>query len=99
MTCVDNTVGRVLVNKQDGATCAMAAKEVFLKTSKDYPVFKMGSDLEEIVVDFCDAESNGFQDAIGEYLAAKLLRGCNVSANSSNLPTCTVYIHILHISE
>jgi len=38
----------------------------------------MGSALEEIVVDFSDAESNGFRDAIGESLAAKLLRGCNV---------------------
>lgn len=81
------------MNKQDGATHAVAVKEVFLKTSKDYPSFKMGSDLEEIVVDFCDAESNGFRDAIGEDLAAKLLRGCNVSVKPTHLRTCTVHGH------
>ena len=75
---VDNAVARVLLNRQDGGTYATAIKEVFKKITTDHPDFKMGSGLEEIVVDFSDAESSGFRDAIGESLAAKLLRGCNV---------------------
>ena len=82
MIWVDNAVARILLNKQDGSSYAMAIKDVFTKTTADYPTFKMGGKLEEIVVDFSDAESNGFRDAIGEKLAGKLLRGCHVCAQS-----------------
>ena len=60
----------------------MAINDVFTKTTEDYPNFKMGENLQEIVVDFSDAESNGFRDAIGKKLADKLLRGCHVCPQS-----------------
>ena len=60
----------------------MAINDVFKKATEDYPDFKMGENLEEIVVDFSDAESNGFRDAIGNKLADKLLRGCHVCPQS-----------------
>lgn len=97
---IDNAVARVLLNKQDGSTYAMAIKEIFLKTTTEHPAFKMGTALEEIVVDFSDAESNGFRNAIGEDLAAKLLRGCNVCTKSwlqtredKIHPSSSVYIY------
>ena len=53
-----------------------------MKTTAQHPAFKMGANLEEILVDFSDAESNGFRNATGKNLAAKLLRGCNVCTKS-----------------
>ena len=68
----DNAIARVLSNRQDGGTYATAIKEVFKKTTTDHPDFKMGSGLEEIVVDFSDAESNGFREAIGSEASHRL---------------------------
>ena len=80
----DSTVARVLLNKHGGTTYAMSIKEFFMKTTAQHPAFKMGANLEEILVDFIisDAESYEFRNAIGENLAAKLLRGCNVCTKS-----------------
>ena len=78
----DSAVARVLLNKHDGTTYAMSIKEIFMKTTAEHPAFKMGANLEEILVDLSDAESNGFRNAIGKNLAAKLLRACNVCSKS-----------------
>jgi hypothetical protein len=73
-----NAVARVLCNKQDGESYATSIKTVFDFVSKKYTKFENGKNLKEILVDFDDAQANGFRKAMGEEVANKVLRGCKV---------------------
>lgn len=71
-------VGRVLCDKQDGESYGVSVHEVFKQVTKMNSNFAHGKSLKQIVVDFDDAEYNGFSQVLGKDLAEKLLRGCSV---------------------
>jgi hypothetical protein len=77
-TLVYNAVGRVLMDRVDGAAYATAIKEIFESVGILYPRFDNGKKLKQIMVDFDDAEYNGLKQVIGEKLAEKIIRGCSV---------------------
>ena len=71
-------VARVLCDKQDGESHATSYREVFDKVTREYPNFKKGHTLKQILVDFDDAEYNGLVEVLGMDFAQKVIRGCSV---------------------
>ena len=71
-------VSRVLCDKQDGESYGLSFHEVFKQATKINPNFDNGKSLRQIVVDFDDAEYNGFTQVLGKCITEKLLRGCSV---------------------
>ena len=71
-------VGRVLCDRQDGVSYSASFDEVFGKVTHLYPAFRKGKSLKQILVDFDDAEYNGFVDVLGKDVAEKVVRGCSV---------------------
>ncbi|XP_068726506.1 uncharacterized protein [Montipora capricornis] len=71
-------VSRVLCDKQDGESYGLSFNEVFKQATKVNANFNHGQSLRQIVVDFDDAEYNGFTRVLGKDITEKLLRGCSV---------------------
>lgn len=71
-------VARVLCDKQDGESYGLSFHEVFKQATKVNSNFNHGKSLREFVVDFDDAEYNGFTRVLGKDITEKLLRGCSV---------------------
>lgn len=67
-------VARVLCDKQDGESYGLSFHEVFKQATKVNSNFNHGKSLRQIVVDFDDAEYNGFTRVLGKDIIEKLLR-------------------------
>lgn len=66
-------VSRVLCDKQDGESYGLSLQEVFKQATKVNPTFNNGNSLRQIVVDFDDAEYNGFKQVLGKDMTEKLI--------------------------
>lgn len=71
-------VSRVLCDRQDGESYGVSFHEVFEQATKMNSNFNHGKSLRQIVVDFDDAEYNGFTRVLGKDITEKLIRGCSV---------------------
>ena len=83
IVCLNNVTskymacGRVLMNKQDGSSIGRALTELS-QNVKDYvPTYNIKLAHKEILLDFDEAEANGFREAFRTEIA-NLLRGCSV---------------------
>ena len=71
-------VTRIRFNKEDAEFYKNAFTLMFQTCKKNYPRFKLENNLKGIIVDWSDTETKGRRQAIGEDIADRLLRGCNV---------------------
>ena len=73
-----NGVARVLCDQQHGNAFATTFSKMFQHVTNRHPSFKNGESLCQIMVDFDQAEYNGFERAIGADLTKQLLQGCSL---------------------
>ena len=72
---------RVLINHQDRVLIGKALSKLECNVTSMYKDHNIGEKHKEILLDFDDAEANGFTQAFGKSIA-NILRGC--SAHFSN---------------
>lgn len=71
-------MARVLLNAQTSKAHATAFRKVFEGTTRRYPSFDNGKNIQGITVDFSDAEAKGLREVLGQEFVNKILRGCKV---------------------
>ena len=71
-------VARMHSNKEDSEFYKTAFNLMFQTCHSDFPQFNPEKSLKGIIVDWSDTETKGLREAIGEKVADRLLRGCNV---------------------
>ncbi len=71
-------VCRIRVTKQTAEAYSLCFRLLFEKCAKECPELKVGETLVGIVVYWSDAQANGLKLAVGEDLASRLLKGCQV---------------------
>lgn len=71
-------VARMRANKENSDFYKKAFELMFQFCHKEYPQFQLDKTLKGIIVDWSDTERKGLKDTIGENMADKVLRGCNV---------------------
>ncbi|MCY3928218.1 MAG: hypothetical protein OXG81_08075, partial [Acidobacteria bacterium] len=98
--------GRVLINRQDGVSIGKALSKLECNVTSLYKDYNIGEKHKEILLDFDDAESNGFTQAFGKSIA-NILRGCSVHflrsamrvAKLVNLPSSAGYHIFMSIAK
>ena len=71
-------VGRCLLSKDDSDAHSIGVGKVFGMAKSDCSTFEAGTTLRGIVIDWSDAEANGLRKAVGDIVANRLLKGCQV---------------------
>ena len=71
-------VGRCLLSKDDSDAYSIGFGKVFGMAKSDCSKFEVGTTLRGIVIDWSDAEANGLRKAVGDIVANRLLKGCQV---------------------
>ena len=69
--------GRALMNHQDGYSIGKALSVLSNHVKKFYPSYDITTAHKEILLDFDEAEANGFQSSFGNNVS-NLFRGCSV---------------------
>jgi len=69
--------GRSLMNRQDGGSIGKALKVLSSNVKCFYPRYDLKVVHKEILLDFDEAEANGFKETFGEEVS-NILRGCSV---------------------
>lgn len=69
-------VARVFLNKQDTLSMAFALKKLFTYITEHCRNFAMGRNLQQLMVDFSDAEDRAVREVLPENLVEKIFRGC-----------------------
>jgi len=69
--------GRSLMDHQDGASIGKALKFLSSNVKRLYPRYDLKATHKEILLDFDEAEANGFKEAFGEEVS-NILRGCSI---------------------
>ena len=63
------TCGRVLINRQDGISIGKALSKLKSNVTSMYKDYNIGEKHKEILLDFDNAEANGFTQAFGKSIA------------------------------
>ena len=71
-------VCRIRITKQNAGAYSLCFKLMFEQYTKECSNFKVGETLVGVIVDWSDAEAQGLRLAVGNDLADKLLKGCQV---------------------
>ena len=71
-------VTRVLMSKLTSAAYKAALEQILIITTNIHPEFDHGSAVKSWVVDFSEAQANGFAENLGKEKASQVIRGCNV---------------------
>ena len=69
--------GRSLMNHQDGVSIGKALKVLSCNIKHLHPRYELKAAHKEILLDFDEAEANGFKESFGEEVTS-ILRGCSV---------------------
>ena len=70
--------GRSLMNHQDGVSIGKALKVLSCNVKHLHPRYELKAAHKEILLDFDEAEANGFKETFGEEIST-ILRGCSVN--------------------
>ena len=71
-------VARMRSNKEDANFYKKAFELMFHTCHSDHSQFKVGDTLKGIIIDWSDTEAKGLREVVGEKVADKILKGCNV---------------------
>ncbi len=71
-------VCRIRVTRQTPEAYCLCFRLLFEKCAKERPEFKVGESLLGVIVDWSDAQAKGLRLAVGEDMACRLLKGCQV---------------------
>ena len=71
-------VARMRGNKEDSGFYKKAFELVFHTCQSYHSNFKVGESLKGIIIDWSDTEAKGLRELLGDNVADKVLKGCNV---------------------
>ena len=67
-----------ILSKDDSDAYSIGFGKAFGMAKSDCSKFEVGTTLRGIVIDWSDAEANGLRKAVGDIVANRLLKGCQV---------------------
>ena len=69
------------MNRVDAVAYKKALAAIFDQVQSDHPAFEVGKSLKGTVLDWSDTQLKGLEMAVGKEVAAKTVKGCQVSNN------------------